>query len=210
MNPLAKKIIASLVAGVALLSVYYGSYLPYKKSHAFITTMRGLNQSASLDKFKEALSVPLDIPSPIGQEELVRQIGNVIMNVVNQPNTNAAVIDELLRYLGQYYDPIIERGSGMSFGQNFYILGTMNEAAFLKTQEVKYLEAAKRYYLAALESGPKRPQPLFGLFDIYRILGDVEKTKAIAEQILNQWPTEERTRQALAEFLEKVSIQHPK
>jgi hypothetical protein len=93
----------------------------------------------------------------------------------------------------------------MSFGQNLYLLGALNEVALVKTRDPKYLVAAKRYFLMGLERGPKRPQFLYGMFDVYRAEGDVVKTQEIANQILAQWPTDERTRQALAEFLERAN-----
>ncbi|MEK7180870.1 MAG: hypothetical protein AAB738_00860 [Patescibacteria group bacterium] len=203
MNQLYKKIIAIAASGLLVFSVYFGSFLPLRKSQAFINTMRNLNNSPSLDEFKKAISVPLDLPSPIGQEELVRQAASVVMNVINQPNANSSVVDDLLSYVSRYYEPIISNGTGMSFGQNLYILGSMNEIAFVKTNQPKYLEAAKKYYLKSFELGPKRPQPLFGLFDIYRMEGNVEQVKAIAGQILSQWPNEDRTRKALSEFLDR-------
>ena len=203
MNQLYKKIIAVLVSGLAIFAVYFGSYLPLKKSKTFINTMSSLNSSPSLVEFKETLSLPLDLPSPIGQEELVRQVASLITNVINQPNINEEVVADLMNYINKYYEPIINKGSGMSFGQNLYILGSMNEVAFVKTNQTRYLEAAKKYYLKGLELGPKRPQPLFGMFDVYRIEKNGEQTKTIGEQILSQWPNEERTRQALAEFLKR-------
>lgn len=166
--------------------------------------MRNLNKVASLEDFKMAMSKPLELASPIGQEELLRQFGSTILNILQDSNTPAEVVPELVNHLNQYYLPIIEKGQGMSFNQNLYILGTINEVAFLKTNNPKYLLAAKSYYLKSFEIGPKRPQALFGLFDVYRIEGDVENTKKIANQILEQWPGEERTKGALQTFLDRM------
>lgn len=203
MSSLYKKIIAVAVSCLAVFAIYYGSYLPYKKSSVFIKTMRDLNNSPSLDEFKKNISAPLDLTSPIGQEELVRQIASLVSSVINQPNANQTVINDLVSYVNRYFDPIIARGVGMSFGQDLYLLGSMNEIAFVKTNQLKYLEAAKKYYEIGRELGPKRPQVLFGLFDVYRMEGKVEQVKAVGEQILAQWPDEERTRQALADFLSR-------
>ena len=65
--------------------------------------------------------------------------------------------------------------------------------------------AAEKYFTESYELGPKRPQALFGLFDVYRAKGDVQKVTEISNQILEQWPTEERTRQAVKEFMDRVS-----
>mgnify|MGYP001600940459 CR=1 FL=1 len=205
MNQNLKKIIA-IVAGLILVFVaYFGSYLPLQKSHLFIKTMRNLSQINSLQEFEEAMSTVLEFNSPIGQEELLRQFASTIIDVINQPH-HPPVLGKLINtYLNKYYEPIIQSGSGMSFNQNLYVLGTLNEIAALKTQNPEFLSAAKTYYLKSYEIGPKRPQALFGLFDIYRIEGNVEEVKKIHEQILTQWPGEKKTKQAFEEFLSKVS-----
>jgi hypothetical protein len=93
----------------------------------------------------------------------------------------------------------------MSFEQDMYVMGAMNEFAFVKTKDVKYLNAADYYYSKGLELGPKRPQFLYGMFDIYRIVGDVNNAEKIAGQILSQWPGDDKTRAAFNDFLNKVA-----
>jgi len=199
-----KKPIALLVAALLLFVAYYGTYLPLRKSQAFIMAMRDLRRQQTFEDVRRTLVVPLMMPSPIGQEELVRNVAGVFLNILqgtNDPGTISQIID----FMSRYYQPVVDRGRGMSFGQNLYMLGAMNEVAFIKTKQVRYLEDAKRYYSQGLELGPKRPQPLYGLFDIYRLEGNVEKAKEIHDRILSQWPDDERTQAGLAEFLEKVT-----
>jgi tetratricopeptide (TPR) repeat protein len=204
MNPTLKKFLC-IVAVAFLLSVaYYGNYLPLRKSQLYIYTLRNLNSARSLQDLERIISTPLDAPSPIGQEELVRNTANIFMGFAQQSDNNAS-IDDFMGFIGKYYKPIIDRGRGMSFEQNLYILGAMNEFAFVKTKQMKYLEAASEYYSKGLEFGPKRPQFLYGVFDIYRIEGNVDGAKKIAEQILSQWPDDDKTREALGDFLTKVS-----
>ncbi|MBI3589619.1 MAG: hypothetical protein HY093_04390 [Candidatus Liptonbacteria bacterium] len=204
MNPNLKKIIAVALSSFIIFVAHYGSYRPLRKAQLFIETMRTLNEATTLDELKSRISAPLDFHSPFGQEELVRQVGSLFTNILSQPNVKPEVIADLMNYLSQNYDPIIQSGRGMSFNQNLYLLGSLNELAFLKTQQVNYLAAAKKYYLSSYELGPKRPQVLFGLFDVYRVEGNVSEVKRIADQILNQWPNEERTKKALEDFMAKV------
>ena len=112
-------------------------------------------------------------------------------------------------YLTSYYDPIITYGRGMSFGQNLYLLGAINELAFVQTKQLVYLQAADTYYNKGHDLGPKRPQFLYGLFDIYRMEGNSDKVKATVDQILAQWPNDTKTRGAYEEYLKKVNAVAP-
>jgi hypothetical protein len=202
-NPLIKKIIAAAAIIFILYIAYYGSFLPLRKSQAFIKTLKGLQTIHSYDEFEKAFSVPLDIPSPIGQEELVRNTNNIVLNLLQRGGGNPELVISLVDFIERYYKPILERGRGMSFEQNLYVLGAINELAFFQTKQTKYLLAAENHYSQGLELGPRRPQFLYGMFDIYRIEGNVPQAKAIADRILKQWPNDTRTRDALADFLAK-------
>lgn len=205
MNPVLKKTIGSLAAIFILSVAYYGNYLPLHKSQIFINSLRNdLRSINSEADFEHKLSVPLDLPSPIGQEELVRNSSNLVLNLI-QSNNDPVLIGRLIDYLDGYYNPIIARDRGMSFEQNLYVLGAINETAFVKTKDVKYLEAAQKYYSHGIALGPNRPQFLYGMFDIYRMEGNIDGVKTVAERILSQWPTDDRTRAALADFLAQAA-----
>lgn len=175
-----------------------------RKSQLFIEAMQKLPSVTSVPDLISTLSVPFDAPSPVGQEELVRNSANVVLGAIQQTN-DPTVISSLMDFIETRYQPIIARGTGMSFEQNLYILGTMNELAFVRTQDTKYFTAAKNYYSQGLALGPKRPQFLYGMFDIYRIEGNVDSVTAITNQILSQWPNDDRTRSNYEDFLQKVA-----
>jgi hypothetical protein len=208
-NPLGKKIIAVVAIIFILYLAYYGSFLPLRKSQVFIETLKKLQTIRSYEEFEKAFSVPLNMPSPIGQEELVRNTSNIVLNLLQRGGGNPELVVALVDFLERYYNPILERGRGMSFEQNLYVLGAINELAFFQTNQVKYLLAAENHYSRGLELAPRRPQFLYGMFDIYRIEGNVLKAKAIAEQILEYWPNDSRTREALADFLAKSQAPPP-
>lgn len=197
MTPVIKKTIAAVLSGGVLVILYYGTFLPLRKSQQFIGTLNNLGSARSIDDFQERLSVPLDAPSPIGQEELVRNASNVIMNLMQQSDTEAETIALMLEYLDRYYSPILDRGKGMSFGQNLYIAGVIYEFAAVKTKNPDYLARSKEYFLRGLELGPNRPQSLYGLLDIYRLEGNAAQTRTIAERILELWPEDGRVRDLL-------------
>ena len=191
MNPDIKKAIAVSAAIFILLVAYYGSYLPMRKSTIFIDTMQSSYKIKTISDFESMFSVPLDYASPIGQEELVRSMANTINGSI-QNVADPKALNELVNYAEKYYAPIVARNKGMSFGQDIYLLGVMNEVAFLKTKEPKYLQAAEKYFKMELALGPKRPQGLYGLLDVYRIGGNIDEFKKIASQVLSQWPSDTR------------------
>lgn len=200
-------IIVAAIFGIAI----YGSYLPMRKAQIFITTLQGLQtqqgQATSLQDLENKLSVPLDYPSPIGQEELVRNVANSVLSFVQQGG-NATSTAELIGYLNSYYDPILNAGKGMSFGQDLYLEGAINEIAFAETGDPTYLAAAQKWYQEGNQLGPNRPQPLYGLFDVYRAEGDTTDTIAVGTTIERNWPTDTSVAQAMALYEAMTSSTH--
>jgi len=206
MNRNTKQVIAVIASLLILAVAAYGSYLPMRKAQIFITTLQGLQSSpvSSLDELKSRLAVPLDYSSPIGQEELVRNTANNILSFVSQ-SADPTSTGVLVSFLNGYYDPIIARGKGMSFGQDLYLMGAINEMAYVHIGDPTYLSAAQKYYEEGVALGPNRPQTLYGLFDVYRAEGNVASTTAIGEKILSNWPTDTSIATGLQSFLKGTS-----
>ena len=202
MNRTAKQIIAVVVSLFLVFVAVFGSYLPMRKAQMFIGTLQSFQTQpvTSLQELESRLQVPLDYTSPIGQEELVRNTANSVLGFVQQ-GTDATTTAELISFLHRYYDPIIARGKGMSFEQDLYLMGVINEVAFTHTGSPAYLQDSLRYYGEGVQLGPGRPQPLYGLFDVYRFAGDATDTIAVAERILQLWPSDQNVRSSLEQFL---------
>jgi hypothetical protein len=197
-NPLIKQIIAISASVFLLATAYYGSFRPLKKSQLFINSLQQSSNIRSVEDFEKSFSVPLDYKSPIGQEELVRNLGSTILNIIQTSGNNSPELSkELVRYLESYYEPIMDRNKGMSFSQNLFLLGTVNEIVLFQTTDVKYLQSSLDYFVAGNDVGPQRPQFLYGLFDIYRGTGNIPEAKRIGEQIISQWPDDQRIKDAL-------------
>ena len=198
------KIIAAIILVAIIMGVaVYGSYMPMRKAQMFIATLGGLQTTpaTSLQDLENRLCVPLNYPSPIGQEELVRNMANSVLAFV-QEGPDPSSTAELIGFMNSYYDPILNAGKGMSFGQDLYLEGAINEVAFAETGSPMYLQAAQKWYGEAVAQGPNRPQALYGLFDVYRAEGDTTDTIAIGEKILANWPTDTTTQQAMQQYLE--------
>ena len=173
-----------------------------RKAEIYISTLQGMqtNPVSTLGDLEKRISAPLNYYSPIGQEELVRNMANSVLGFVQQ-SQDATSTAELIRFTKSYFDPLIARGTGMSFGQDIYLMGAINEMAYTKTGDKTYLEDARKYYLEGQTLGPNRPQPLYGLFDVYRMGGDVADAEAIGKKILTNWPTDQNVQQGLAQLV---------
>jgi len=189
----AAVIIIVLIFGVAI----YGSYMPMRKTQMFIATLQGLQtqqgQATSLQDLESKLSAPLDYPSPVGQEELVRNMANSVLSFIQQGG-DATTTGELISFLDSYYDPILSKGKGMSFGQDLYLEGAINEIAFATTGNPTYLAAAQKWYQEGVALGPNRPQSLYGLFDVYRAEGNatdtnIQQAMALLKAVASSTPT---------------------
>ena len=199
---LAAIILSILILGVA----YYGSYRPMRKAQGFISTLQSLqtNPATSLADLENRVSGPLNYSSPIGQEEIVRNLANSVLAFV-QRGTDATSTAELMGFLNSYYDPLLDRGKGMSFGQDLYLEGAVNEIAFVQIGDPTYLAAAQKWYQEGETLGPNRPQPLYGLFDVYRAEGDVSDTISVANKIVANWPSDTRIQQSLVQFIQSAA-----
>jgi hypothetical protein len=177
-----------------------------RKAQLFIDTLEGLQATppSSLQDLETRLSVPLDYPSPIGQEELVRNAANSVLNLVQQ-SKDASTTIAIVQYLNSYYNPILARGKGMSFDQDLYLEGAINEVAFANTGDPDFILAAKQAYEEGITLSPNRPQFLYGLFDVYRTIGDVTDTEMVANTIIENWPSDTSVAPALSQFLSEVS-----
>ncbi len=197
-----KKIISFVVALILASVAYYGSYLPYAKSSGFITVLgpQGIKSAHTLAEFENVLAPALDAPSPIGQEELVRNVASIVLNVIQTNGQQAEVTKELIRFLRSYFDPIIAREKGMSFLQDTYVLGLIHTTAYDKTGDKKYLADARYYFELSQKLGEDRPQTLYGLFGIYKAQGEKQKAIEVGERIVRLWPTDARTAQLLAQL----------
>ncbi len=209
MTPLTKKILAVVAVCVLAFVAYYGTYLPLQKSQSFISTIRGVGGAHSLEEFERLFASSLDIPSPIGHEELVRNMATEIVGFVGRGGTAPAVEEEIAKFVVRYFTPIIARGRGMSFEQDLYILGTLERMVYQHTRKKEYLDTAEQYFLQGLQFGPKRPQFLYALSDIYLIKQDVARLKKITEQIHKQWPEDARA-SAILDAIKEVTSSLPK
>lgn len=193
-----KRIIGVIFIAFIALTGYYGNYLPLRKAIIFKEGMPRLRDAKFVEDVEKIVASVMEAPSPIGNDTAIRFMTRIIMLSVDSGIDDQQTISGLVDLVERYYEPTLTRGKGTNFGQNLYFLAPLNGIAFRKTGDERYFKAAKKYYEWAHELGPMRPRPLYALFDIYRVEGNVEAARGAGEQILKQWPDDERIKRELA------------
>ena len=181
-----KLIIATISSLLLIILVYFGAFLPLKKSQLYIDAVRGSSQIKSVQEFNKLFGKALDFYSPIGHGEAVYAYLNVIIGVV-QNQQNKEIIDILLKEADKRMEPILEQDKGNAFFQSLQSYGLLYELAGNKFSDRNYYQKAANIYEIALRHSPNRPILLYGLFRSYNALGNTEKIKQTAEIINKYW-----------------------
>ncbi len=190
MNFLIKKIVIVIIIIIVLSGIFFGSLLPIAKSRRYINFLQTVpNAPLSLNDLKKELDKVTRFYSPIGQEEVVRYIGNDILNVVVSGNQQEIVNRELAQY--------IELHLFKNDIRHLIIIGELHRALWMKYGKEEDYKKSEEVYLGALEMAPKFPLVLNNLFDLYGKKGDKEKMKKIGAIILNHWPNDEKVKSAM-------------
>jgi tetratricopeptide (TPR) repeat protein len=181
-----------ILAGVlaALLSIYFGSYLPLKKAQLYISALNAAQGSTQTLQTFEALFQPaLSLPSPVGGEEVFKYFSSDVANALTDTSTNEAVSVALVRFL----EPYARQDDVM----HLLSMGSIYNTLWQNFRRDEYYEKAESYYEKALALGPKLPQSLYSLLNLYELKGDVAKAQATARTILSYWPSDEAVRRVL-------------
>lgn len=204
MNPNLKKAISVLATAAVLGVAYYGTYLPYAKSSAFIVASKAVPTAKNFDELVQITQPVLDMPSPIGQEELVRTVTSNLVDILRSLGQDKTLSAQAVGFMEKNYAPILMRNRGLNFAQHLYITGVVYEVAALQAKDSDYLAKSYEQFRRGLELSPNRPQFLLGLFDIYRFAHQTENVESVGQRILQLWPWDGRTRGALQKYRQTV------
>lgn len=201
MNKALKFTIAIILSILICVLFYFGSYLPLRKAQLLIEVIQNAKLARTVDEFEKTISRDLDFYSPTGQNESVRQVGNIVLNILaSQKDLPKPIAEELLNFTAKYFEPIIQIEGGGNSSQNFLILGYLYQIVGLRFNDNVYLEKAIDYYKEGLKISPKRPQFLYNLLDTYQAQKDFVSAKDIAEEILEYWPEDDKIKEMLREL----------
>ncbi len=165
-----------------LLSLYFGSYLPFKKSQRYITALRTVQARNvhSIQDFEQTFNYALLFYSPVGDEEVAKFLSNDIARIVSQENQQEAVRRELIRYIEDVMDKNNVR--------HLLTLGEMYRVLWSTYHRQEDYQKVEGYYRKALTLGPDLPPVLYNVFDLYRSHNDLENALLIAKKIFSLWP----------------------
>jgi len=183
---------------LAILSIVFGSVLPWMKARLYIDALvdAQTGKIRTPDDFKEKFNRSLDFYSLIGDEEIVKFLGSDVINSTIAQNQQNPQIKQLVELLADYIAPhlLLNDTRHILIGARLYtILWQISgdESSFGK---------AEFYYKKAYEIGPKLPPVLYGMFDFYKLKGDKENMKKIGEEILKYWPDDKNVAGVLNGF----------
>ena len=109
---------------------------------------------------KVVLDRMFNFPSPVGDEEVAKFTGNTLFPVITNPQQGEQVSLSVLRYL----EPHMQKNNV----RHLTLIGRMYISLWQNYHKLEYLDKAEEYYLMSYEIGPKLPQALYSLFEIYR------------------------------------------
>jgi hypothetical protein len=171
-----------IIAGIvlALLGLYFGSYLPLAKSRLYISTMRAAQSIRSVTEFEKLYDQMFSLSSPVGDEETVKFLSYDILSIIsieNQP-------EEIARELVSYIEPHLIRNNV----RHLLVGAQMYTTLWQNYKRESDYQTAVRYYRAAYDIGPKLPPVLFGLLQLYVNHGDMASANELGDHIVSLWP----------------------
>ncbi len=181
-----KNITIGIGITLALLSIYFGAYLPYTRAQFYIATQESLPSLTTVDGIESAFNKVFNYRSPIGQEEVVKFFVELVQGAVASGKAPEAVQQKL----ASFAEGNIDQSDVVQLVQ----IANTYDMMWRAFQKQDYFDKAESYYLKALAIGPNLPQALYGLFDLYGTARDTAKLEAIGKRIIVLWPNDTRVR----------------
>jgi tetratricopeptide (TPR) repeat protein len=198
MNTLPRQIIAVVVIVFLAAMLYVGTYLPYTKGTSYIQAIATAQQAHTVGEFIRDFIPSLDRSSPVGQEEIVRNLGATVGDVVaGNGQRDPSIVEPALQLFTHYADPLLSQGKGLSFAQLLLRAGQVQEAAYIVTGKIGYSDAARAYFDRGLELSPNRPEFLYSLLGDAQARGSMQDAKEIGAKILAIWPGDKTVTEVL-------------
>ena len=177
MNTVFKQLIILFLIIATGLGVYFGALLPLAKSQSFLDAQKSLGLMRTTDDLKKFYDVPLNLYSPIGQEEVVKFSASTFLDVVYGQQLDL----QTARWLVSYIEPYLFKDEV----RHLIMLGDMYRALWERYGgDPADFAKAGGYYLTAHRIGPKLPPVLYRLIEIYRERGDAGNVKKYAGIVL--------------------------
>ncbi len=185
-NIFIKQFIIIILVIFAVASIILGAVLPWMKSQLYINTLTMLQSGriTTVEQFERDFGGVLDFYSPIGQEEVVKYLGNDIAGMMLNEARDTGKIGQVAPILTGFMEPYLFQSDviHLIFGADTYRL------LLRMTGNGEYFNKSEFYYKKAYDIGPKLPPVLYGMFDLYQLSGDKNNMEKIGKEILKYWP----------------------
>lgn len=174
-------------AGIAFaaFAMIYSVALPVMRSRAYIRANQGVPSVKTVNEFTALFDRVLDVPSPVGREEVVRFLGNDIMEIVSSQPPQP---DQVAHMLVSYIEPKLF----LRDARHLLLAAGMYTVMWRAYGHAEDYAAAEQYFRKGLAVGPHLPPMLYGLMDLYRMKGDHRGMEEIGNRILAIWPEDHR------------------
>src|SRR3989344_2715302 len=193
-----KQVIVVVAAGFIVYILYFGSFLPIRKSQKYIKARQ--TQIISLAQFDALYDGVLSYTSPVGQDEIVSNYVSMLTEIIAEERRKESPNETLIRHLvgkaEEWGRPIIKRGVGFNFSQFIFNMASVYQEAMLALPDEAYYQKGVELYRLGLTYSPDRQLFLYSLFDMYRLRGDNENARKIGERIFEVYK-DERVKQML-------------
>jgi hypothetical protein len=198
MTYLWRYLVAAAVTIVVLAFGYWGIALPLRRSHLYIVATRALPQVKTVEQMETSFRAATDLTAPFGQDETVVYYVQTIHGLIRS-NNDRQVVKALMQEAEDVSARMRQRGRGFNYGALLQALGGIYEMGYLATADTSYHQKGIDVLEKGLQYSPGRLQFLQGLLDFYRITGDREHARDMAQRILSVWPDDKFALQALSE-----------
>lgn len=190
------KISAVILIAAAIVGWYFGAYLPFQKSKKFIEVIRSGSAIKTVEELEKRFNSVLNIPSPVGRDETVGFFADQMVSVLGtKPPEEIGA--RLIAYAESKVRPVLQNPRSPELTKILLKMASLNELGWIVYQKEEYFLQSEQYLARCLEVSPNRPQCLYGLFNLYASIGDIERLKAVGEKILNFWPEDDAMRSRL-------------
>ncbi|MCP6720026.1 MAG: hypothetical protein KJI72_01700 [Patescibacteria group bacterium] len=191
-----KKLVILAVIILIVFSLYFGAYLPFKKSTRFVAVTRSLASVRSVDILQRRFDDALNLYSPIAGDETISFFADQMLTILRtRPQEPIGRI--VIEYATERIEPILSNPSSLELTKVLLKVGNLYQLGWELYGDEGYFERAEANYLRGLEISPRRPQFLYGLLQLYMAAGDKERIREVGEEISRYWPADGNVRKIL-------------
>lgn len=178
-----RDILAIVFIIFGIIVIYFGALAPFWRAQNFVYAYQNTENFKTLEELENTYNKAFDFYAPLGQEEMAKFLSERMFNVLKSGQMPEEIALEIVKYVESNS---VQDNNIIQLMQT----GNLYEALWRLYGGDNYFLKAESYYKKANEIGPRVPQPLYELFDIYKDSNQENKMEEIGRNILELWPEE--------------------